>query len=266
MKKKLLQACLFLALAGLLVIVPIGKVSADSGLNLQITTLSGSATSYTYDQLLAMPISNVSAPLYCYSTLKTNGDWQGVSLSYLLQQVGVDSSVASLDFLAADGYRVSIPMQLAVQPDVIIAYELNGITLLEGLRLVLPGINGNMWIAAITLISMSTTPIDLSQTNYFAPSQLSGILSSDNLTGHSQPQAPTPSPIVTPENAATTEPTAPPANTTQPISKAIMPQTSSYWSSNSGFLLVAFVAVSGAILTLAAVGYLKYKRNPKNQK
>ena len=214
-----------------------------------------------------MPMSNVSAPLYCYSILKTNGDWQGVSLSYLLQQVGVDSSVASLDFLAADGYGVSIPMQLAVQPDVIIAYSLDGSRLPEGLRLVLPGVNGNMWIAAITSISMSTIPMDLSQTNYVPPPQLGGILSSANLTGQSQPQPPTPSPIATPINVATAEPTAPLANATQPSSKAITLQSSNYWSLSSGFsTLVFYAAVSGAIIALAAIGFLKYKRNPESQK
>jgi DMSO/TMAO reductase YedYZ molybdopterin-dependent catalytic subunit len=265
MKKKLLQACLFLTLCGLLLIIPVGKVSADSVLNLQITDLAGSTTSFTYDQLLAMPLSDVSAPLYCYGILRTNGDWQGVSLSYLLQQVGVDSSVASLDFLASDGYKVNIPMQLAIQPDVIIAYERDGLMLSEGLRLVLPEENGNMWIAAITSISMSTIPMDLSQTTYAVPPQLSGILSSANLTGQSQSPSPSPSPIATPTDVATPEPTAPPANATQHITKTIIPQTSSFWSLNSGFALLAFGVGSGAIIALAATGYLKYKRNNKSQ-
>ncbi len=263
MKKKLLQACLFLTLFGLLLIIPVGKVSADPGLNLQITTLSGSTTSYTYDQLLAMPMSDVSATLYCYGILKTNGDWQGVTLSYLLQQVGVDSSVASLDFLASDGYKVSIPMQLAEESDVIIAYERDGSMLSEGLRLVLPGMNGNMWIAAITSIAMSTIPMDLSQTNYVAPSQLSGILSSANLTGLSQPQAPTPSPIATPKSVATSEPTVPHVTANQSTTKPILPR-SSVSSLSSGFPLVAFCGIaSGSIIALAGIGYLKYKRNIK---
>ncbi len=261
MKKKLLQTCLFLTLLGLISIFPVGKVSADSGTNLQISNLTGSTATYTYDQLLGMPLTDVNAPLYCYGMLKSNGDWQGVSLSYLLQEVGVDSSVASLNFLASDGYKVSIPIQLAVQSDVIIAFKWDGSLLSEGLRLVLPGMNGNLWIASITSISMSTIPVDLSQTNYgAAPPQLSGILSSDNFTGQSQAQAPTPSPIASPKNVATSEPTTPPLNETQPTTKPILTKSSDS-TDNSASPLLAFSGIAFvAIIALGAIGYLKYKR------
>lgn len=263
MKKKLLQVRLFVTLFGLLIVTPVGRVSADSGLNLQITNLSGTTTNYSYDQLLAMPMSDVNTPLYCYGILKTTGDWQGVSLGYLLQQTGVDPSVASLDFLASDGYKVSIPMQLAALPSVIIAYERDGLMLSEGLRLVLPGMNGNLWIAAITSISMSTIPMDFSQTNYAIPPQSIGMFSSTNLTGLSQTQPPTQYPIATPKNVVTTEPAAPPVNAPQPITKDKLPQSTKS-SLVSDFPFVAFLGIAGSILALAAIGYLKSKHNVKS--
>ena len=100
MKNKLLQTCLFLTLIGLLLITPIGKVKADTTWNLQLTTIAGTTVNYSYDQLLAMPMTNVSGALYCYGNIVTFGVWGGVSLSYLLQQAGLDPAVASIDFLA----------------------------------------------------------------------------------------------------------------------------------------------------------------------
>ena len=163
MKKKLLQTCLFLTLFGLLLITPIGRVSASSEWNLQVTNLAGTTVNYSYDQLLAMPESNVSAAEYCYGSLVTSGNWGGVSLSYLLQQAGLDPAVASVAFQASDGYAVSIPLQEAIQSDVIIAYQLNDSPLSEGLRLVVPEENGNIWIAMITSITMSTSVVSVSQ-------------------------------------------------------------------------------------------------------
>jgi DMSO/TMAO reductase YedYZ molybdopterin-dependent catalytic subunit len=117
---------------------PIGRVSASTEWNLQITNLAGTTVNYSYDQLLAMPTLNISAGLLCYGNLVTPGNWTGISLSYLLQQAGLDPAVASIDFLAKDGYAVEIPLQVAMQPGVIIAYEVDGLPLSEMLRLVLP--------------------------------------------------------------------------------------------------------------------------------
>jgi len=143
MNKKLLQTCLFLILFGLMLITPIAGVSAQSTeWNLQVT--NGTTTiNYTYDQVLAMPETTVYADLYCIDgVLVEGGDWEGVSLSYLLQQVGVGPTVNTVDFLASDGYSISLSLQGAMQPNVIIAYKLNGLNLPEVLRLVLPGRSG----------------------------------------------------------------------------------------------------------------------------
>ena len=158
MKNKLLQTCVLLLIFGLSLTIFIGKVSANPEWNLTITNLAGATTNYSYDQLSAMPVTNVSAALLCYGSIVTYGIWSGVSLSYLLQQAGVDPTVASIDFQAQDGYAVSIPLQVATQPNVIIAYEKNGLPLTEELRLVLPDENGAMWVALITSINFPIPP------------------------------------------------------------------------------------------------------------
>ncbi len=255
MKKKLLQTCLFLTLFGLLLITPIGRVLASTEGNLQVINLAGTTVNYTYDQLMAMPKSNVIADLNCYGAPVTSGTWGGVSLSYLLQQVGVDPAVASVDFLAQDGYAVSIPLQVAMQPGVIIAYEVNGSPLSEGLRLVVPGANGNIWITLITSITMSTSVVSVSQSVAG-----NGIGPPTDSTGQSstQQQEPVQTQPTTPKNETSTEPVVPPANVTQPAQKASTPPESS--PEGLGFPVVVVYGIAlGATVALVAVGYFIHK-------
>jgi hypothetical protein len=255
MKKKLLQTCLFLTLFGLLLITPIGRVLASTEGNLKVINLAGTTVNYTYDQLMAMPKSNVSADLNCYGAPVTSGNWSGVSLSYLLQQVGMDPAVSSIDFLAQDGYAVNIPLQVAMQPGVIIAYEVNGSPLSEGLRLVVPGANGNIWITLITSITMSTSVISVSQS-----AAGNGIGPPTDSTGQSstQQQEPVQTQPTTPKNETSTEPVVPPANVTQPAQKASVPQSSS--PEGLGFsVVVAYAIALGATVALVAVGYFIHR-------
>ena len=180
-----------------------------------------------------MPVSNVSAALYCEGSLVTFGDWGGVSLNYLLQQAGVDPAVASIDFLAQDGYNVSIPLQIAMQSNVIIAYAENGSSLNEELRLVLPGENGGMWISLITSITMDRAKIDINQ--YLASTK---GLPPNNPVGQS----------------ATS-----PANITQPAQSTSPQQASN--TKNLGFPdAVVYGIALGATIALVAASYLALSR------
>jgi len=57
------------------------------------------------------------------------------------------------------GMQTFVDISTALCEDVIIAYELNGQSLPEILRLVLPYENGDKWIALITKISAVTVPV-----------------------------------------------------------------------------------------------------------
>jgi DMSO/TMAO reductase YedYZ molybdopterin-dependent catalytic subunit len=72
----------------------------------------------------------------------------------LLSIIGLNPSGGSIDFTAQDGYKVSIPIETALQPNIIIAYQKDGTPLAETHRLVLPQNNGNLWISMITSISL----------------------------------------------------------------------------------------------------------------
>ena len=63
------QACLFFILFGLLLtasMVQLGRVSGSSTDNLVVANFAGNTVTFGYDQLFAMPVTNVSANLYCY--------------------------------------------------------------------------------------------------------------------------------------------------------------------------------------------------------
>ena len=142
----------------ILLIAIIAPAVAASDL-LQITNLSNIEYSFSYQQLAEMPKTIVHADLFCYGSLLTSGDWGGIQLSYLLEQTDITSDVNSIQFLAEDNYAISIPLYVAQSPETIIAYEIDGRPLSEGLRLVLSGCNGASWIAQIVSITMSNTEV-----------------------------------------------------------------------------------------------------------
>jgi DMSO/TMAO reductase YedYZ molybdopterin-dependent catalytic subunit len=261
-KNKLLQTFLFLTLFGLLLITPIGKASANTEWNLKITTLSGTTINYSYDQLLTMPKSTENAALLCFGNLVTSGLWSGVSLGYLLEQVGVDPAVASIDFKAQDGYTASLPIKVAMLPNVIIAYEKDGSPLSEELRLVLPEENGAMWIAAITSITMNNEVIDLDQflaSNTIVQNQLPSMTSIEQPTIQQQ-QAPIQSyPTATPKKEPETEPNTPPTNNTQ-LEKKTIPQQDLTTKSPDLPTTVIYGIALVAIVASGAVSYLAYSR------
>jgi DMSO/TMAO reductase YedYZ molybdopterin-dependent catalytic subunit len=263
MKKLNLQSCLLSLLFGLIIIEMLAAgVSASMELNLQVADFEGNSVNFSYDQLLAMPKTDVYASLYCYGNLVTSGNWGGVTLSYLLQQAGVNLAAASVSFEAQDGYRVAIPTGFATRQDVIIAYEKNDLPLAEGLRLVIPEQNGNIWIAAITKISTSTTEVSFSQ--QVVPVPLPRIYIPEPTT--SAPQSPAqqqtplqPQPTPTPKKETSPEPVIPPATVTQPEQKSSASQTSDM--QDFGFpLLLGLGVVLGSVVAIVTLSQVTYKR------
>jgi hypothetical protein len=212
MQNKHVLTCIIIMATALLVTVPVESALAEN-INLDIVNLNGNYLSLTYEQLTAMPKTIVNADLYCYGALVTSGNWGGVQVSYLLEQANATAEVGSITLTASDGYKASIPIVTAMDSNTIIAYEKDGQPLNEGLRLVLPDVNGNSWIAMITTITMSTggalTPEGLST----GLGSISGLTPPQN--NLPQDQQPTPTPI---SMAPTPTPTTTPTLTSNPIS------------------------------------------------
>jgi DMSO/TMAO reductase YedYZ molybdopterin-dependent catalytic subunit len=231
---------------GLLLFSSFAGVFADSNWVLTINGVVSSPLNLTLADLAAMPNTTEFAVLGCYGQVVAVGDWTGVRLGLLLEQAGLDQGAVSVDFYAQDGYHTNLPIDTAMQDDVIVAYEMNDQPLSETLRLVIPGANGDQWIAWITSISVSMSP-------------------SPPLPTAPEP-TPTPTPPPTPPPIPTPSPTPSPAPKSQPKNETVTPPTDTQpqeQQGSSGLSLPAeysYPIVFAAIAVTAAVaGYLIYK-------
>jgi hypothetical protein len=183
---------------------------------LEITNLSGKRFTFTEQQLKEMPQTTISAALYCYGSLVTSGAWSGVQFNYLLTQTNVSSEVHSIQFLASDGYTVTLPIELTMASNTIIAYQKDGEPL-DGLRLVLPGYNGASWINQIIIINMSSLEAHAPPTETEVWTNINpGTIINDKQPSSTPPLNPKPTqptPKPTPNNTSS-NPTATPTNVT----------------------------------------------------
>ena len=152
------------ALITILIILPVftgvaySQVTNTSDLDFKIT-IDGAVQNpmtITVAELAAMPRTEVQAELTCYGLPLANGMRAGVKLWTLIEKAGITTPEVEIAFGATDGYSIpGFPMAEAQRDDVIIAYELDGTVLPETVRLVVPGGNGNVWIAWIDRITVS---------------------------------------------------------------------------------------------------------------
>ena len=251
--------CVIAIIIGLLLTSITGSVIATFPSNLEITNLSGTSISLSYEDLLAMPATTVYAELYCDGSLATYGNWTGLLLSDLLNQAQLIPEVSSIQFTASDGYKVTIPIELAMQPQTIIAYQKDGQPLGEGLRLILAGSNGAAWISLITTITMSSSGADYPPGVDVGAGKISDLVSAQS--------SPTPGKLsqqqpLTPKNYSSIQVSSP-TNVTisnQSISKQQL-------SSNGGTSLDAMIygAVAVVLMLVVSAIVLTYKRKRKIQ-
>jgi DMSO/TMAO reductase YedYZ molybdopterin-dependent catalytic subunit len=258
MKLQFLLIFLFLTIS----LINITPATAATG-TLEITDLSNFTYNFTYQQLTEMPKTTIYAEIYCYGNLVNAGDWSGVQISYLLNQMSNSSNVNSIQFVAADSYTVTIPTLIAMAPETIIAYQKNGDPLSEGLRLVLPGHNGASWIAQIISIAMSNEEAS-------PPAAASGPGGRANLIENLIENSQTlPTPKLTPQpthNNSTPNPTAPPTNISEvePIPKQQIGDNQSITFESGTAVLI--VAVFAMCLTIAGIIVSKDKSKFKGTK
>lgn len=257
MQKKYFYTFIIITATVLLLTAPMKPVAAAENGKLEVTNLSETQLVFAPEELAAMPKTYVYADLLCYGNLVTTGNWGGIQLSYLLAQANLTSEVGSVQFEASDGYKVTIPIDLALSPQVILAYEKDGQSLPEGYRLVLPDLNGAAWIAYVTSLSMLTSGANYPEVVSAGASIISSVQSPqiNNPTTTPQPtKTPTPSQQPAPSNNQA-EPTATP----QPVQPTATPQIT---NSNFGVDDVLFYVIGGAsavILVVAAALTIRHK-------
>ncbi len=138
-------------------------VSAD-GWSLEIKGLVDNPYSINYKTLTYMLPVQVTTGMMCISNPVGGGligstQWKGVRLADLLAKASPRRGVTKVVMRAADDYADSISYQKALDPDVLLVWEMGGIPLTKDhgfpARLLVPGIYGMKhikWIQSIELV------------------------------------------------------------------------------------------------------------------
>ncbi|MDR7518545.1 MAG: molybdopterin-dependent oxidoreductase [Armatimonadota bacterium] len=137
---------------------------------LEIAGLVGKPVRLTYDQIRALPSVARYHTLECISNevggdLIGNAMWKGVRFRDVIQLAGgVSPRAVRFALRCADGYSEGIPVADAMQPDVMLAYEMNGEPLPPAhgfpVRLLIPGLFGMKnpkWLTKIEAVSTHFT-------------------------------------------------------------------------------------------------------------
>ena len=136
---------------------------------LRVGGLVAAPAELTLDELRALGEVEQLQTLECISNevgghLISTARWRGVPLRALVDGVRPQAGVVELKLTAEDGYTESIPLAMAADERVLLAFEMNGKPLPERhgfpLRLLLPGtygMKGPKWLSGIEAID---TPYD----------------------------------------------------------------------------------------------------------
>jgi DMSO/TMAO reductase YedYZ molybdopterin-dependent catalytic subunit len=117
---------------------------------LRISGLVDRPLELSYDEIRCLPRIQDRPLLVCPDTFEDRATWAGASLRDVLKLAGVQAAARQAEFVGADGYRVTLPLERARQPANFLAYEWEGEPLprLHGfpLRAVMPAEIGGYWV------------------------------------------------------------------------------------------------------------------------
>ncbi len=118
-----------------------------------------------YPDLLARPTVKRIVTLECIGNTVggefiSTAEWEGIPLQALLEEAGLAEGAFDVVFRAADGYSDSIRLEQALAGDVLVAHQMNGVSLPEGhgfpARIIVPGVYGMksvQWLTEIELVA-----------------------------------------------------------------------------------------------------------------
>lgn len=131
---------------------------------LELIGLFDREISFSYEEMLERSTTFNITTLCCISN-RLNGDlistaeWSGVPLVDLLTEAGLKDSVVDLIFQAADDYEDSIPVAVALDPNVLVVTGMNGEPLPDDhgfpVRMIIPPIYGMKnvkWVTGIQAV------------------------------------------------------------------------------------------------------------------
>jgi DMSO/TMAO reductase YedYZ molybdopterin-dependent catalytic subunit len=139
------------------------KVDADLW-HLEIGGLVQNAATWRFQDLMGFKPTTQETTLMCISNgldagLISNAVWKGLPLRDLLDQAGVLSGAARVRLHGVDNYTDAIPLEKAMAPTTLLAYEMNGVSLPDRhgypLRAIVPGYFGEKHVKWLTRIEVT---------------------------------------------------------------------------------------------------------------
>ena len=132
--------------------------------HLEIDGLVQNAATWRFQDLEGFKPTTQETTLMCISNgldagLISNAVWKGLPLRDLLDQAGVLSSAARVRLHGVDNYTDTIPLQKAMEPTTLLAYEMNGEPLPDRhgypLRVIVPGYFGEKNVKWLTKVEVT---------------------------------------------------------------------------------------------------------------
>ena len=142
----------------------IDPVVQESAWRLEITGLVQTPQRYGIEQLRNLPPVAQETTLMCISNgldagLMSNAVWKGVPMRVLLQAAGPSPTARKVKLFGVDNYTDTFPIEKAMEPTTLIAYEMNGEALPHRhgfpARAIVPGYFGEKHVKWITRIELA---------------------------------------------------------------------------------------------------------------
>ena len=132
--------------------------------HLEINGLVQNPAAWRFQDLTGFTTTTQETTLMCISNgldagLISNAVWKGLPLRDLLDQAGVLSGAARVRLYGVDNYTDTIPLEKAMEPTTLLAYEMNGVPLPDRhgypLRVIVPGYFGEKNVKWLTRVEVT---------------------------------------------------------------------------------------------------------------
>ena len=132
--------------------------------HLELNGLVKNRATWRLQDLKGFPAVEQETTLMCISNgldagLISNAVWKGFSLRGLLEQAGPLTDAARVRLHGVDNYTDTIPLEKAMDPTTLLAYEMNGVALPDRhgypLRVIVPGYFGEKHVKWLTRIEVT---------------------------------------------------------------------------------------------------------------
>ncbi len=132
--------------------------------HLEVNGLVHNQATWRFQDLTGFPAVEQQTTLMCISNgldagLISNALWKGFPLRDLLEQAGPLSEAARVRLHGVDNYTDTIPLEKAMEPTTLLAYEMNGAPLPDRhgypLRVIVPGYFGEKHVKWLTRVEVT---------------------------------------------------------------------------------------------------------------